>query len=488
MKKIIAVLISAVMLTVSAPTPVNAVDSKEMRDISTTEIVADMGIGINLGNTMESVGDWIKQWSDNSVKAYETAWGSPVVTKEMIQGYADEGFGVLRIPVAWTNRMEDFENYTIDKEYMDRVAQIVDWTLEANMYAIVNIHWDYGWVSDFPTKYDECMFRFTRYWEQISDYFKDYGDHLMFEAQNEEFGWSEVWNPWGGTDGKAEAYDMVNDINQKFVDVVRASDGNNPQRHLLISGYNTDVGMTCDPLFKMPSDPANRMAISVHYYTPATFCILDEDADWGKASPTWGTDAEVAELNRLMDLMKTTFADNGIPVIIGEYGCTTKNKEPDSVHRYISSVCEAAYSRNMCPVLWDTTGGMYDRDNYCMSDEVIKKSFAEIVGDNIPANKKEPVENPITTTIPHTTVSTTSVVSPTATLFGDANCDGKVSIADATAILQAIGNPDKYGLSEQGAINADINGEVGITADDAIIIKKIDAKLISSDDIIASVA
>lgn len=63
--------------------------------------------------------------------------------------------------------------------------------------------------------------------------------------------------------------------------------------------------------------------------------------------------------------------------------------------------------------------------------------------------------------------------------YGDANCDGKVSIADATAILQSIGNPDKYALSEQGAINADVfNRGDGITAVDAVAIRKLDADVI----------
>lgn len=80
---------------------------------------------------------------------------------------------------------------------------------------------------------------------------------------------------------------------------------------------------------------------------------------------------------------------------------------------------------------------------------------------------------------------TIPVVKPTesendsaVTLRGDANCDGKVSIADATAILQAVGNPDKYGLTAIGMANGDVDGEKGITASDALVVKKFDAGLI----------
>lgn len=155
------------------------------------------------------------------------------------------------------------------------------------------------------------------------------------QSQNEELGWEKIWNPWGGTEGKAESYALCNEINQKFVDIVRSSGGNNAERHLLISGYNTGIDRTCDDLFKMPSDPANRMAVSVHYYSPAGFAILEEAADWGKAAPTWGSDEDYASLRSEMNMMKTHFTDKGIPVIIGEYGCPTTNKEPESVRRFL---------------------------------------------------------------------------------------------------------------------------------------------------------
>ena len=206
----------------------------------------------------------------------------------------------------------------------------------------------------------------------------------MCESQNEELGWETLWNQWSGSDaGKAESFGLANEINKNFVDVVRNSGGNNDKRHLLISGYNTAISHTCDPLFKMPNDPANRCAVSVHYYSPSTFAILEEDADWGKAQSTWGTEQEIDDLNREMDMMKTTFVDNGIPVIIGEYGCPTKNKEADSVMRFLTSVCEAAYSRQMCPVLWDTPGGRYDRIECKIADPELNKKLCEIAGSSI---------------------------------------------------------------------------------------------------------
>ncbi|MBQ8959643.1 MAG: cellulase family glycosylhydrolase [Ruminococcus sp.] len=444
--------------------------SGQMREISTMELVRDMGIGINLGNTMEACGDWIAQWGDGTVSSYETAWGSPVITEDMISGYAEAGFGVLRIPVAWSNLMGD--NYTISPDYMARVQQIVDWTLDANMYAIINIHYDNGWVNKFPDNKDECMKRYTTMWDQICEGFKDYGDHLMFESQNEELGWDTLWNKWGGTNGKDQSYALVNEINQKFVDTVRASGGNNSQRHLLISGYNTDLSCTCDSMFKMPDDPAGRMAVSVHYYSPVGFAILEEDADWGKASSTWGTQAEVKTLQNDMDQLKYTFIDKGVPVIIGEYGCPIKNKELDSIRRFLTSVCSEAYSRQLCPVMWDTPGGQYDRKSCKMSDTVLQQALLDIAGDNIPANKV-----PETTEAAETTVTT----EEDQVLTGDANADGKLDLNDAVAILQYVSLPAKYPLSDEGMAAADCcDPGDGITGKDALAIQMLDSKLISS--------
>lgn len=366
-KKIISGLMLPVMLvSLSSCTNAEAAGSNTMRDMTTMEIVRDMGLGINLGNTLESCGTWISK--SGGVSGYETAWGSPVITEEMIKGYAKCGFGVLRIPVAWSNLME--EDYTIHPDYMARVKQITDWTIDSGMYAIVNIHYDSGWWANFPTDKEECMKKYTRIWEQITEEFKDYSDKLMFESLNEEGGWESLWNRWSGSDkGKAESFGLLNEINQKFVDIVRGSGGNNEKRHLLIAGYNTDIDLTCDKAFIMPEDKEKRCAVSVHYYTPSTFCILEQDASWGKAQSEWGSEADVKQLNDYMDMLKTTFIDNGIPVIIGEYGVSTGNKTPEMIRLFLSSVAKEAYKRQLCPVLWDITDVFYDRGTCKFKDE-----------------------------------------------------------------------------------------------------------------------
>lgn len=355
LKKLISILITLTMVITasslfacaSSPAPV------KISDRTTMEIVDDMGAGINLGNTFDSTGNWF-----HDVPGQETAWGSPIITKKIIKGYADAGFGVMRLPVSWTVLMDDEGN--INAEFIDRVEEVVNWILDSGMYCILNSHHD-GWSEKFYDDEAAAMELYEKMWKQICERFKDYGEKLMFESMN-EVGFDNMWNRYGGTQGKAEAFELFNKINQKFVDIVRASGGNNGERHLLIAAYWTDFVHACDELFEMPEDPKGRCAVSVHYYTPSTFCILSEDADWGKARSDWGSEADYDELNTHFDMMKENYIDKGIPVIVGEYGCTTSNKTREVAELWLNSVTEAALERDMCPVLWDTPGGEYDRE------------------------------------------------------------------------------------------------------------------------------
>ena len=95
--------------------------------------------------------------------------------------------------------------------------------------------------------------------------------------------------------------------------------------------------------------------------------------------PTWGTDNDFAELNRYMDKIKAKLVDQGIPVIIGEYGCPKNNKDLESVQLFLFSVCQAAYERHICPILWDVTGSHYDRTNCRMYDQKLMDSLLSVL-------------------------------------------------------------------------------------------------------------
>ncbi len=112
-----------------------------------------------------------------------------------------------------------------------------------------------------------------------------------------------------------------------------------------------------------------------------------------------------------------------------------------------------------------------------------------------PVTTTEPVTTTTTATTTTTTTTTTATTTTTTvpvtteaplsvTMWGDANCDNQVDIADATLVLQSIGNSDKYVLSKQGAINADVlDHGTGITTMDSLVIQMYDAKLIKYEDL-----
>ncbi len=358
-------------LSAQAP-PANA---SALENASSVEVVRQMGLGWNLGNTLEACGAWIK---GPSVSSFETAWGNPQTTKEMIDAIKAAGFKSVRIPVAWSNMMGD--DYEISPMLMDRVKEVVNYVLNDGMIAVVNIHWDGGWWSKFPTEYDESMKRYKKMWSQIAETFKDYPCSLIFESLNEEGCFNDVWNRWGKPEPvkKLKAFGILNNINQAFVDLVRKSGGLNSKRHLLIAGYATDIDLTVDPDFVMPKDPENHLIVSVHYYTPYTFAGLDHDESWGKARPTWGTKEDFAELETNMQKLKPRFLDQGIPVIVGEYGATLKTKEIESVRRYILAVAGKVYGMGMCPMFWDP-GAHFNRRTLVFNDPDLLDGFQRIM-------------------------------------------------------------------------------------------------------------
>lgn len=344
------------------------------------EVAKDMGRGINLGNTMDCTTQWV---SNPTMKDYETGWGAPLTTKEMVDGMKTAGFDTLRIPISWMNGMyfsKISSNYSssldymklfteekdakIKDEYFDRIDEIISYALDNDMYVIINDHYDYGWWDAFKSTdtYDAAMYHYKSMWEQIASHYKDYSEKLIFESANEEL--SAAYDSWENPNDFM-GYDTVNEINQTFVDLVRKSGGNNSKRYLLIAGVNTNIAKTCDDRFKMPKDTIeNHLMVSVHFYDPYPYCDMWQDADWAKVQTSWGTDAEKNTMKTTLDKM-TKFTENGYGVVIGEYGVLPKEnggkyerKDNDTEwFKYFLEICD---TNGYVPVLWDQCG-MYNR-------------------------------------------------------------------------------------------------------------------------------
>jgi len=338
-------------------TPASNQKSSSMKDLSAWEAQKEMSPGINIGNTLENTTKW------------ETGWGQPLITKNYIQALADYGYKTVRLPVAWDTYAVDG---VIQKDKFERVNEVVDWIIEAGMYCVVNIHWDGGWIDSswqehFPETYatfsKEAEKKFVSYWTQIAQYFSGKSEKLIFEGLNEETNFTNEGS-------EIAAYITLTRVNQLFIDTVRKTGGNNAKRLLVVTGYKTDFMKTADPNYEMPSDTvANKLFISVHYYTPWQFCGMDKDESWGKMKATWGAGSDYSELEYLFDKMAQFSQENDCPVFLGEYNVVAK-KESASRVRWLTAVTKAALDRNMIPVLWDTGSDFLRTAPFSPSDDL----------------------------------------------------------------------------------------------------------------------
>ena len=344
-----------VVAAMKPPPPVR----EKLTELDAWTAVPLMTPGINIGNTLENTTSW------------ETGWGNPPITKEFVESLARLGFKTVRLPVAWDTYAEDGR---ILPDKLDRVGEVVDWITGAGMFCVLNIHWDGGWIDSgaqdkFPDTHAtfsrEAEKKFRAYWEQIATHFAGKGEKLLFEALNEETNFAN--------EGSVQkAYVTLTRVNQLFLDTVRKTGGNNAQRLLIVAGYSTDIVKTCNHAYQLPKDTvAGRLFISVHYYTPWQFCGLTEDADWGKMMPTWGSPTDLAQLAQLFDTMKEFCTKHDLPAFIGEFNASDK-KESASRARWMSAVANAAVSRRMIPVLWDTGHEVSRHDPYAPSPELVQ--------------------------------------------------------------------------------------------------------------------
>lgn len=305
------------------------------------EAVANMGVGWNLGNTLESV--WAGDTDGRDWRRWETGWGQPVTTEALIGMMRDAGFGAIRVPVSWGVHM-DAEGKVYD-EWMNRVQEVVDYVIDAGLYCIINIHHDTGadeelaWLVASPDAYARNKAIYEGLWMQIAERFGNYDQRLLFESFNEMLDEGRSWCFASLSVGYDEAiakgaYDAINAYNQSFVDVVRATGGNNAVRNLVVNTYGACSGSgnwnphLQDPLknMKKPSDPGDHIIFQVHNYP-----MIDDLA------------AMEQEVGQMLDDLETFLEPLGGPVIVGEWGTFSDNPTMENYcyyARYFVSECK----------------------------------------------------------------------------------------------------------------------------------------------------
>lgn len=312
--------------------PENQERSDPMNITSAKDLVAQMKIGWNLGNTLDS----IDSSKDRQGLEAETSWGNKLTTKSMIDTISKAGFNVIRIPVSWGKHMD--ENYVVDKEWMDRVQEVVDYGYDNGMFVILNTHHE-EWYMPKEEFAEENLKQLGKLWEQIAERFKGYGERLIFEGVNEPRlrGESAEWT------GTAAARDIVNQYAETFVKTVRASGGNNADRALMITPYAASSSPENLKALKIPENAGN-VIVSVHAYLPYSFAL-----------DTKGTNVYNPNNNEIPGLfknIKTIFLDNDIPVIIGEFGSVNKENTEDRV-KCVTDYLTTAKAAGVPCVWWD---------------------------------------------------------------------------------------------------------------------------------------
>jgi endoglucanase len=347
----------------------------EGMESTATQLAANMGIGWNLGNTLEAIGG-------------ETAWGNPMVTEDMIKLVKANGFNSIRIPCSWYQYSKP-TTAVIDETWLARVKEIVGYCVANDMYAVLNIHWDGGWLENncTPDWQDENNARQKAFWQQIATYLRDFDEHLIFAGANEP----NVEN--------STQMEVLLSYHQTFIDAVRSTGGKNAYRTLIVQGPYTDIEKTNNLMKSLPIDTvADRMMAEVHYYSPYQFSLMGEDADWGKVFHYWGegyhsetnTDrnanwGEEDFVIEMMELMNEQFVQKGIPVILGEFGAVRRSTltgadlelHLDSRAYYHYVVTKKCVENGIVPFYWDNGGmgnlgfALFDRSAETVFDQQV---------------------------------------------------------------------------------------------------------------------
>ena len=278
----------------------NAADFESAKDA-----VKNMGIGWNLGNTLDA-NDATKTWK--TTEEHETCWGQPVTTPELLKMMKEAGFGAIRVPVTWYQEMD--ANGKVNDAWMKRVKEVVDYVIDNGMYCLLNVHHDTGadggtfksWIKASSANYTANKDKYEGLWKQIAETFKDYDQHLLFEAYNEMLDEKNTWNePADKTDG----YQAINDYAKSFVTVVRATGGNNAQRNLVVNTYSASNSSAAMKALELPEE-TGHIVFQIHNY------------------PNWKDESTTRQLiDNLISDIKTNLISKGAPVIIGEYATFT---------------------------------------------------------------------------------------------------------------------------------------------------------------------
>ncbi|MBR3016252.1 MAG: glycoside hydrolase family 5 protein [Clostridia bacterium] len=328
----------------AAAVPDLTIARREIPDNEAMAFLKKIGVGWNLGNTFDAIkGDWNRKADEMSV---ETSWVGIKTTETMIDALQGAGFTAIRVPVSWHDHVD--ENYQISEQWLNRVQEVVDWIYSRGMTVILNIHHDEDQFLPTSGHTEESARYVETVWTQLAARFRDYDDRLIMESMNEPriVGHANEWWFDGNNADCRDAAAVLNELNQLFVDTVRASGGNNASRYLMVPGYDAAPASVLNDYFVMPTDTANnRIIVSVHAYTPYAFALEMP------GTSSFGAQSQKQEIVSFMNGLYDRYIKNGIPVVIGEFGAMVKGDNLQDRVDWTAFYTATASARNL-PVFW----------------------------------------------------------------------------------------------------------------------------------------
>lgn len=330
--------------------------NSQMNQISANELMKQINVGWNLGNSLDSKCVNGTRGLDAYINQ-ELNWGNPYISKDLIDHVAQTGMNTIRIPVTWyyNTGVDENGNLVIGSQWLARVQEVVDYAIANNMYVILNSHHDnpilYAGVSE--DKMQAVLKNTENLWKQIAEYFKDYDEHLIFEGFNEIDNLEKSWNY------SATAADQMNRMNQTFVNTVRNTGGNNTYRILMVPTLLDGITNDILKAFILPSDVVDdRIIIQVHSYSKK-YCEDIEET--------------FAELEKFS-------AEKGAPLIIGEFGTTTSYDSDILRQMHASNFVARAAEHGIKCIWWDNGSNYAIVDRKNLNDSNIAMINALIAG------------------------------------------------------------------------------------------------------------
>jgi endoglucanase len=306
------IIISVVAVLIGAVSALSNVDILFPK-YEMTESVAfaqSIGKGWNLGNTFDAC----EKYSDKKAGLEtETMWGNPETTKELIAYLKECGFDTLRLPVTWSQHMGNAPDYTVDKAWMDRVQQVIDYALECGLKVILNTHHeDAFWLitdEEHKAQSEEIL---CKLWTQICERFAAYDENLIFETMNEPrvTGTADEWQ------GNAESREIVNYLNFAALNTIRNSGGKNAERFVMMPTYAASGLDENIDAMRLPDD--ERVIVSVHYYFATA-----HQSEFYDAEKKWNI-LQKWSLYKTFRRMAETYLQKGYGVCKSEFGWTDR--------------------------------------------------------------------------------------------------------------------------------------------------------------------